>query len=82
MCLSAASMPGVLAIYTHENLGRLFRTPPSAGFSLIVDERRPPLEDNTVRYYGQYVAVAVARTVEQARAAAEAVKVSYDKTRS
>lgn len=77
---SAASMPGVLAIYTHENLGRLFRTPPPAGFSLIIDERRPPLEDTTVRYYGQYVAVAVARTIEQARAAAEAVKVSYDKT--
>jgi xanthine dehydrogenase YagR molybdenum-binding subunit len=47
---------------------------------MILDEKRPPLEDTTVRYYGQYVAVAVARTVEQARAAAESVKVSYAKT--
>jgi xanthine dehydrogenase YagR molybdenum-binding subunit len=47
---------------------------------MILDERRPPLEDNIVRYYGQYVAVAVAQTTEQARAAAEAVKVTYDKT--
>ena len=47
---------------------------------MIIDERRPPLEDNAVRYYGQYVAVAVAETLEQARAAAEAVKVTYDKT--
>lgn len=76
----AEKMPGVLAIYTHRNIGPLYRTPPAAGFSMIIDERRPPLEDTTVRYYGQYVAVAVAQTVEQARAAAEAVKVIYDKT--
>jgi len=76
---AAASMPGVFAIYTHKNLGQLFRTPPAAGFSLVLDEHRPPLEDETISYYGQYVAVAVARTTEQARAAAEAVKVSYNK---
>jgi xanthine dehydrogenase YagR molybdenum-binding subunit len=76
----AEKMPGVLVIYTHDNLGMLYRTPPSAGLSMILDERRPPLEDTTVRYYGQYVAVAVAQTVEQARAAAEAIKVTYAKT--
>lgn len=78
---AAEKMPGVVAIYHHGNIGPLYRTPPSAGFSMILDEKRPPLEDTTVRYYGQYVAVAVARTVEQARAAAEAVKVSYAKTK-
>ena len=76
----AEKMPGVLAIYTHENLGKLYRTPPAAGFSMILDERRPPLEDTIVRYYGQYVAVAVGNTLEQARAAAEAVSVTYNKT--
>lgn len=76
----AVTMPGVVAIYTHDNIGRLYRTPPGAGFSMILDEKRPPLEDTTVRYYGQYVAVAVAQTVEQARAAAEAIKVTYAKT--
>jgi len=76
----AEKMPGVLAVYHHGNLGPLYRTPPAAGFSMIVDEKRPPLEDTTVRYYGQYVAVAVAQTVEQARAAAEAIKVTYAKT--
>ncbi|SEF60566.1 xanthine dehydrogenase, molybdenum binding subunit apoprotein [Bryocella elongata] len=75
----AAAMPGVLAVYTHENIGPLYRTPPTQGFSMIIDERRPPLEDNVVSYYGQYVGVAVASSVEQARAAAEAVKVTYDK---
>ncbi len=76
---TAEKMPGVLAVYTHENIGPLYRTPPSAGLSMLMDERRPPLEDTTIRYYGQYVAVVVAQTIEQARAAAEAVKVSYAK---
>jgi len=76
----AAAMPGVLAIYTHDNIGPLYRTPPTQGFSMILDERRPPLEDNVVSYYGQYVGVAVASSVEQARAAAEAVKVTYKKS--
>jgi xanthine dehydrogenase YagR molybdenum-binding subunit len=76
----AKKMPGVLAVYTHATIGPLYRTPPSDGTSMIVDEKRPPLEDTTIRYYGQYVAVAVAQTVEQARAAAEAVKVIYAKT--
>lgn len=77
----AEKMPGVIAVYHHGNIGKIFRTPPSQGMSMLLDEKRPPLEDNTVRYYGQYVAVAVASTVEQARAAAEAVKVTYAKTR-
>jgi xanthine dehydrogenase YagR molybdenum-binding subunit len=75
----AEKMPGVLAVYTHRNMPALYRTPPAQGFSMMQDERRPPLEDNVVRYWGQYVAVAVAQTVEQARAAAEAVKVTYSK---
>ena len=77
---TAEKLPGVIAIYTHENIGSLYRTPPSPLLSLMIDETRPPLEDTTVRYYGQYVAVAVAETMEQARAAAEAVKVTYAKT--
>src|SRR3954453_1816812 len=77
---AAEKLPGVLAIYTHENIGPLYRVPPSPVLSLMIDERRPPLEDTTVRYYGQYVGVAVAETLEQARSAAETVKVVYAKT--
>ncbi len=76
---TAEKMAGVVAIYTHDNIGTLYRTPPASGLSLLQDERRPPLEDNKVSYYGQYVGVAVARTMEQARAAAEAVTVTYNK---
>src|ERR1700761_775803 len=75
----AEKMTGVVAVYHRSNIGKLYRVPPSAGMSLIIDERRPPLEDDVIRYYGQYVAVVVAETPEQARAAAESVKVTYKK---
>ena len=74
---SVSKMPGVVAVYTHENIGPQNRVAPGAG---TLNEKRPPLEDNTVSYYGQYVAVVVAQTLEQARAAAEATKVTYKKT--
>ena len=47
------------------------------GFEGITDERRPPFEDDVIRYYGQYVALAVASTFETAKAAADAVRVEY-----
>jgi len=43
----------------------------------ICIERRPPFEDDVVRYWGQYVALAVADTFESAKAAADAVAVAY-----
>jgi xanthine dehydrogenase YagR molybdenum-binding subunit len=73
----ANTMPGVKAIYQRNNIGKLFRTAPAQGFVGILDERRPPFEDDTIRYYGQYVAAVVASTYEQAVAAANAVKVTY-----
>ena len=76
-CVSA-SMPGVKAVYTRQNIGKLFRTAPAQDFTGILDERRPPFEDDTIRYYGQYVAAAVALTFEQAVAAANAVNVTYN----
>ena len=73
----AGKMPGVKAIYQRNNIGKLFRTAPAQGFVGILDERRPPFEDDIIRYYGQYVAAVVASTYEQAVAAANAVKVTY-----
>jgi xanthine dehydrogenase YagR molybdenum-binding subunit len=74
----AKDMPGVVKVYCSENLPKIFRIAPLKDVQLICDEKRPALADNTVRYYGQYVAVAVAETYEQAVAAAEAVVVEYD----
>src|SRR2546430_495737 len=45
----------------------------------ICEERRPPFEDDVVRYYGQYIALAVADTFETAKAAADAVRATYSK---
>ena len=42
-------------------------------------ERRPPFEDDVIRYYGQYIALAVADTFETAKAAADAVRATYAK---
>lgn len=72
----AQAMPGVHTIFTTENIGPLYRVSPSSGAS--IDEYRPPLSDDKVTYYGQYVALVVADTFDNATAAARAVKVSYD----
>lgn len=75
---AAEKMPGVKGVFHSGNIGKLFRVAPNSDFNAFSDEDRPPFEDDVIRYYGQYVAVAVAETFEQANSAAEAVQVSYD----
>src|SRR6267142_2657686 len=74
---AAQKMSGVRAVFHRENIGKIFRSIQGPGFAGIIDERRPPFEDDVVRYYGQYVALAVADTFETAKAAADAVRVTY-----
>ena len=74
---AAHAMPGVRAIFHRENIGKIFRSVPEPGFAGVCKERRPPFADDVVRYYGQYVALAVADTFEAAKAAADAVRVTY-----
>jgi xanthine dehydrogenase YagR molybdenum-binding subunit len=76
---AAEKMPGVRAIFHRANIGRISRSTPGEGFEKICVERRPPFEDDVIRYYGQYIALAVADTFEAAKAAADAVRVTYDK---
>ena len=76
---AAEKMPGVRAILHRQNIGKIFRSTLGPGFAGICIERRPPFEDDVVRYYGQYVALAVADTFENAKAAADAVVVNYAK---
>ncbi len=72
---AAEKMPGVLLVLTHENIGDLLST---GGRGSGTGEARVALSDNTVNYWGQFVAVAVAETFEQAQAAAAAISVQYD----
>src|SRR5438477_1837484 len=74
---AAEKMPNVRAIFHRGNIGKIFRSVLGPGFEGISDERRPPFEDDVIRYYGQYVALAVADTFETAKAAADAVRVTY-----
>jgi xanthine dehydrogenase YagR molybdenum-binding subunit len=72
----AEAAPGVLAVITHENAPALAQGPmtplgPSPPF---------PLRDNRIVHRGQHVAVVVARTREQARAAARLVRIGYEET--
>ncbi len=80
---AALAAPGVLAVVTHENAPRLADYPEKgAGFRLTgeggLGEARQPLQDSTVYYGAQSIAVVVAETAEQARYAATLVKVDYD----
>ena len=70
----AAAMPGVVAVYTADNL------PMDAfqGFPMMPpDFNRPPLAVGRVRFVGDMVAAVVAETQAQANDAAEAVYVEY-----
>jgi len=69
----AAAMPGVHEVIHHGNRLPLYRAASGS-----IDEARPPLDDDTIHYYGQYVALVVADTLEQAQAAARVVRVSYE----
>jgi len=76
---AAEKMPGVRSILHRANIGKIFRSVMGKGMEGICIERRPPFEDDIIRYYGQYVALAVADTFETAKAAADAVRVTYSK---
>jgi xanthine dehydrogenase YagR molybdenum-binding subunit len=76
---AAEKMPGVRAIFHRGNIGRIFRSTPAPGFDRVCLERRPPFEDDVIRYFGQYIALAVADTFEAAKAAADAIVATYAK---
>ena len=77
----AEKMPGVLAILHHGNIEKLYHPAGSLEESSRPGESRPPFEDENIYYYGQYVALVVAETFEQAQDAASHVHVEYDAKR-
>src|SRR5437868_11343045 len=77
---AAQAVPGVLAVLTHLNMPKFKEAPKKeerGGGGGIRNEERFPLSDDGVHYAGQYVALVIAETIEQARYAASLVKVSY-----
>lgn len=77
---AAAAAAGVLVVLTHKNAPK-FKDAKSkmadAATQGIQIEERNPLSDDRVHYAGQYVALVVARSLEQAQYAASRVRVSY-----
>ncbi len=77
---AAESAPGVLKVLTHQNAPQPKEAESGGGAARtkgIRIEERNPLSDDKVHYAGQYVALVVAKTVEQAQYAASLVRVSY-----
>lgn len=77
----AESALGVVLVLTHENRGKLGKLPNSLMAGGTTAEDRPPLEDDRILHNGQYVAMVVAETAEQARYAASLVKIVYSQDR-
>ncbi|GLK81263.1 xanthine dehydrogenase family protein molybdopterin-binding subunit [Methylopila turkensis] len=75
---AAEAAPGVRLVMTHRNAPKQ----PEFGPARIAGNRfqraRPVLGDDRVRHWGEPVAFVVADTFEQARAAADLVKVTYE----
>jgi xanthine dehydrogenase YagR molybdenum-binding subunit len=71
---TAEAAPGVLAVITHRNAPHLNRGPDTQ----VWRQPPPPLQDDRILHYGQYVGVVVAETAEEASAAARLVDVDYE----
>jgi xanthine dehydrogenase YagR molybdenum-binding subunit len=78
---AAEKAPGVIAIITHMNALKLAEPANAQKTEGIRIEERIPLVDNVISYGGQYVAVVVAETSEQARYARSLLKISYSAQR-
>jgi xanthine dehydrogenase YagR molybdenum-binding subunit len=74
---AAEKMPGVLLVLHHGNIGPLYRTVPGDG-DATNSEVRSAFEDETVRHWGQYIALVVADSFERATAAAAVVRAEYE----
>src|SRR5262245_45527298 len=74
----AEKAPGVLAVIHHGNAPKLYRPGNDFMSATKPGEGRVVFEDDRVHYLGQYVAIVVAETLEQARYGSELVKISYD----
>ncbi|MCX2481493.1 xanthine dehydrogenase family protein molybdopterin-binding subunit [Pedobacter sp. MC2016-15] len=81
----AKKEPGVLAVISHLNAQKLkpmdMQAQMKAGAAFL-GENLPPLQSNVVHYPGQFIAMVVAETYEQARTAAYKVKVRYTKEKA
>ncbi|PYS20423.1 MAG: acylaldehyde oxidase, partial [Acidobacteria bacterium] len=75
---AAEKAPGFLAIFHHGNAPRLYRPTNDFMSATKPGEIRVVFEDDKIYYAGQYVAMVVAETLQQAQHAASLVKIDYE----
>ncbi len=82
---AALSAPGVLAVITHENAPRLnFPERPQANDDFVAPvfgRSFPVLQESTIYFNSQPIAVVVAENLEQAEYAATLVRVDYEESK-
>ncbi|MEM8675381.1 MAG: xanthine dehydrogenase family protein molybdopterin-binding subunit [Cyanobacteria bacterium P01_G01_bin.67] len=72
----ATAMPGVMAVFTHKNVLKIFN-PANDWMSSKIYEERLPLADERIHYAGQIIGLVVADTFERAKEAANLVTIEY-----
>ncbi|WP_199556029.1 xanthine dehydrogenase family protein molybdopterin-binding subunit [Sandaracinobacteroides hominis] len=75
---AARAMPGVLAVYLHEDIAHYGEVPCLVPLSGPIKTPRHLLTGGQVRFVGDGIAFVVAETREQARAAADAIEIDFD----
>jgi CO/xanthine dehydrogenase Mo-binding subunit len=73
---AAEAAPGVLAVITHENAPKLHKARPK--LMSLTPPPEPPLQTGEIGHYGEYLAVVVANTPQQASAAARLIEIDYE----
>lgn len=76
---AAEAAPGVMLVMTHRNMPRLGPLPLISVTNLgaVGNSNLPVMQDPTIRYNGQVVAMVVAETQEQAHHAASLIEIDY-----
>lgn len=73
---AALKSPGVLAVITNLNAPKL--NVPQQQSGNLAEQHLVPLQDGTIHYLGQRIAIVIGETLEQATRGAELVRVAYD----
>ena len=74
---AAERAPGVVRVFTHENAPKM-ATPEPDPSEKRYQRPVPVLQDRAVPFNGAYIALVVARTFEEARHAADLIRVRYE----
>ena len=83
-CSKAMKAPGVIEVFTGDSIAKDKIGGLIAGWKIVSEDgtdmkvpAHPPLANDQVNYVGDHVAVVIAETLDEAKEAAELVKVDY-----